>query len=125
MNAQQTETLFQRMGGINAVNAAVDIFYEKVNQDNRISHFFRHIDMNRQSGKFKVFMACAFGAPIQYGGRSMREAHAHMNLTEEHFDAVSGHLIDTLVGLQVDQSLIDEIIVVSTRTKNEVLGISE
>lgn len=125
MNALQTETLFQRMGGINAVNAAVDTFYEKVMQDERINHFFRHIDMNRQSGKFKVFLACAFGAPIQYGGRSMREAHAHMHLTAEHFDAVSGHLIDTLRGLQVDQALINEIITVTTRTKNEVLGISE
>jgi hypothetical protein len=73
MEATLTKTLFERIGGMAAVNAAVDIFYNKVIEDDRISHFFRHIDMKVQSGKLKGFMAYAFGAPMQYSGKSMRE----------------------------------------------------
>lgn len=125
MSATQSQTLFDRIGGINAVNAAVDIFYSKVIQDERINHFFRHIDINRQSGKLKAFLAYAFGAPIPYNGKSMRAAHQHMHLTETHFNAVAGHLVETLVELKVSQDLIDEVVAIALKTKNDVLNIPE
>ncbi len=125
MSATQSQTLFDRIGGIMAVNAAVDIFYGKVMQDDRINHFFRHIDINRQSGKLKAFLAYAFGAPIQYNGKSMRAAHQHMHLTETHFNAVAGHLVETLVELKVSQDLINEVVAIALKTKNDVLNVHE
>jgi hemoglobin len=119
----QSQSLFDRIGGINAVNAAVEIFYTKVMQDDLINHFFRHIDINRQSGKLKAFLAFAFGAPIQYNGKSMRAAHQHMHLTEEHFNAVAGHLVATLTELHVSQNLIDEVVSIALTTKNDILGV--
>ena len=117
-----TQTLFNRIGGMTAVNAAVGIFYEKALQDDRINHFFRHIDMEKQSGKLKAFMAYAFGAPMNYSGKNMRDAHQHMHLTEEHFHVVAGHLIETLQELNVSQPLIDEVVAVVLTTKNDVLN---
>ena len=38
--SEATEPLFERIGGHAAVNAAVDLFYEKVLSDIRINHFF-------------------------------------------------------------------------------------
>lgn len=122
MEATQTQTLFNRIGGMNAVNAAVDIFYAKVIQDERINHFFRHIDMATQSGKLKAFLAYAFGAPMNYSGKSMRAAHQHMHLTELHFDAVAGHLVTTLQELNVPQEIIDEVVAIAVSTKNDVLN---
>ena len=46
--------------------------------------------MAAQSGKQKAFLAYAFGKPMAYTGANMRDAHAHMNLTEAHFNAVAG-----------------------------------
>ena len=87
----QEQTLYEKLGGINAVNAAVDIFYKKVLADQTISHFFENVNMKSQIGKQKAFLAYAFGAPLNYSGKKMRDAHAHMNLTEDHFNAVAGH----------------------------------
>ena len=103
METTVTETLFARIGGMNAVDAAVDIFYSKVMMDDRINHFFFHIDMNRQSGKMKAFLAFAFGAPVPYPGLAMREAHQHMHLTEP-------------------KPLIDEVVMVAISVKNDVLN---
>ena len=109
MTAQQEQTLFNRIGGMAAITAAVDIFYGKVLPDETISHFFANTPMKTQAGKQKAFLAYAFGASMAYTGKKMHEAHAHMNLTEAHFNAVAGHLVSTLEELMVPQDLIDEV----------------
>ncbi|MCB0643550.1 MAG: group 1 truncated hemoglobin, partial [Phaeodactylibacter sp.] len=68
----ETKSLFEQIGGMPAVNAAVDIFYSKVVADPLLKPFFIHIDMVRQSGKLKAFLAYAFGAPMAYTGKNMR-----------------------------------------------------
>jgi methyl-accepting chemotaxis protein len=45
------KTLFEKIGGKEAVNAAVDIFYEKVIADRKLKPFFDGVDMNRQRNK--------------------------------------------------------------------------
>jgi len=122
MESTGAQTLFTRIGGMKAVDAAVDLFYQKVMMDDRINHFFFHIDMNRQSGKMKAFLAFAFGAPFPYPGLAMREAHQHMHLTELHFTAVAEHLINTLKELNISKDLIEEVVEVAMSTKAHVLN---
>ena len=122
MEATTTQTLFTRIGGMNAVDAAVDLFYSKVMLDDRINHFFFHINMEKQAGKLKAFLAFAFGAPFPYPGLALREAHQHMRITNEHFDAVAGHLASTLKDLQVSDSLINEVMIIAASTRHDVVN---
>ncbi len=117
-----SESLFDKIGGMDAVNAAVDIFYTKVLADESINYFFKDTDMMAQAGKQKAFLAFAFGAPMAYTGKNMRDAHTGMNLTEDHFNAVAGHLVSTLQELNVKQELIDEVVAVALTTKDDVIG---
>jgi hemoglobin len=117
-----SESLFEKIGGMDAVNAAVDIFYTKVLADDSINSFFKNTDMASQAGKQKAFLAYAFGAPMAYTGKNMRDAHTGMNLTEDHFNAVAGHLVATLQELNVAQELIDEVVAVALTTKDDVIG---
>ncbi|HEY4799195.1 MAG TPA: group 1 truncated hemoglobin [Bacteroidia bacterium] len=119
---EQRATLFERIGGMGAVNAAVDIFYKKVLADKSISHFFTNVNMETQAQKQKMFLAYVFGAPLNYTGKNMRDAHAHMHLKEEHFGAVAGHLVATLKELNVPQNLIDEVVAIALSVKNDVLN---
>ncbi|MFN0176521.1 MAG: group I truncated hemoglobin [Saprospiraceae bacterium] len=115
-------SLFERIGGMNAVNAAVAIFYAKVLSDESISHFFNSTDMTAQSVKMKAFLAVAFGAPMHaFSGKNMRDAHAHMYIDTAHFDAVTDHLIATLEDLNIAQNLIDEVVAIALSTKDDVL----
>lgn len=115
-------TLFEKLGGAAAVDAAVDIFYRKVLVDPRICHFFDTVDMDRQRVKQKAFLTYAFGGPASYSGKDMRAGHAHLKLTEEHFDAVMQNLGDTLKELQVPEELIAEAAKVANSVKNDVLN---
>lgn len=120
-----SESLYERMGGRDAIEAAVDIFYGKVLADDSISRFFAGVDMNQQRGKQKIFLAYAFGAPVKYEGKDMRQAHKHLvesGLNDSHFDAVVGHLQDTLVELKVPKELIAEVMVIAGSTRNDVLN---
>ncbi|MDX8379907.1 MAG: group 1 truncated hemoglobin [Gallionella sp.] len=118
-------SLFTEIGGESAVNAAVDIFYRKVLQDERIKHFFEGVDMDKQAAKQKAFLTMAFGGPHNYSGADMRKGHAHLvaqGLNDAHFDAVMEHLGATLTELNVPGNLIAQAAAVAESTRNDVLG---
>ena len=79
--------------------------------------------MEEQRAKQKTFLAYAFGCPMNYTGKNMRDAHAHMNLTEDHFNSVAGHLVATLKELEVPQTLIDQVVEIAVSTKDDVLNV--
>lgn len=120
---QETKmSVYEKIGGEAAVNAAVDIFYRKVLADDRINEFFDTVDMEAQHAKQKAFLTMAFGGPNNYSGKDMREAHKHMNLTEVHFNAVAENLVGTLEELEVPQEYIDEIVAIAVSVKDDVLN---
>lgn len=65
-------SIYERLGGQPAIDAAVELFYKKVN------HFFEDVNMNRQKNKQKQFLAAAFGGPNPWKGKDMRSAHKHL-----------------------------------------------
>ena len=118
-------SLYERIGGDAAVNAAVDLFYRKVLADDRINGFFEGIDMNKQAAKQKAFLTLAFGGPSHYSGKDMRDGHAHLvarGLNDSHFDAVMENLGATLQELGVPGDLIAEAAAIAESTRNDVLG---
>ncbi len=121
-----TDSLFTQLGGEAAVDAAVDIFYRRVLGDDHIADFFDDIDLDAQRGKQKAFLTMAFGGPNSYQGRDLRSAHAPLvarGLGQSHFDAVAGHLHDTLVQLEVAPALIDQVMAIAGSTRDDVLGL--
>ena len=118
-------SLYDRIGGAAAVEAAVDVFYDKVINDYRINRFFDGIDMNAQAVKQKAFFTMAFGGPNTYTGADLRTAHARldkMGLGNDHFDVVMEHLGATLQELNVPAELIGEAAALAESTRNDVLG---
>lgn len=124
-NTKTAPTLYERLGGKAAIDAAVDLFYGKVLADARISRFFRGVDMKRQAAKQRAFLAYAFGAPVKYTGKDMRSAHAPLvaqGLDDSHFDAVAENLALTLAELNVPPELIREVLLIASGTRDDVLG---
>ncbi|HAT8651902.1 TPA: group 1 truncated hemoglobin [Legionella pneumophila] len=120
-----SESLFERLGGQSAVNAAVDIFYRKMLTDERVSHFFDDIDMEQQILKQKGFLTMAFGGPNHYSGKNMREGHAHLvkrGLNDTHVDIVIEHLGATLSELGANAEDINQVAAIANSVRNDVLG---
>ena len=120
-----TQSLYDRIGGEAAVNAAVDIFYRKVLADDRIKEFFDDVDMDRQAAKQKAFLTMVMGGPNNYTGKDMREGHAHLvkrGLNDSHFDAVMEDLGAPLQELNVPAEFIAEAAAIAESTRNDVLN---
>ena len=117
------DSLYQKLGGKAAIDAAVEAFYVKILADNRVKHFFDDINMNKQRRKQKEFLSAAFGGPIPWTGKDMRKAHANLpGLNETHFNAIAGHLKSTLEDLKVKKELIDEVMTIAGSVKDDVLN---
>lgn len=119
-------SVFERIGGEAAIDAAVDLFYAKVLADERIKHFFEGVDMAKQSRHQKRFFAYALGGLPNYPGESLRNAHKHlvedMCLNDEHFDAVVENLGASLTELGVADDLIAEAAGIVESVRGEVLN---
>lgn len=118
-------TLFEKLGGEAAVDAAVDKFYRRVLADDRIAKFFEDVDMDKQAVKQKAFLTMAFGGPNNYTYLDMKQGHAHLverGLNDTHFDAVVENLGNTLKEMGVADELISEVAAVAETTRDAVLG---
>lgn len=120
-----SSSLFERLGGQEAVNTAVDIFYRKMLTDERVSHFFDGIEMEQQILKQKGFLTMVFGGPNRYNGKNMREGHAHLlklGLNDSHVDIVINHLGATLKELGAAPEDIEKVAAIANSVRNDVLG---
>ena len=118
-------TLYEKLGGAGAVDAAVDRFYRKVLADDRINTYFEGVDMEKQAGKQKAFLTMVFGGPANYSGQDMKNGHAHLvarGLNDSHFDAVVDNLGATLKEMGVSNELISEVAALAETTREAVLG---
>lgn len=116
-------SLYERLGGAAAVDAAVDIFYRKVLDDDRISHYFDGVDMVEQAKKQKAFLTMVFGGPNNYSGKDLRSAHAKLdNVGDVHFDAVVENLGGTLTELGVAETDIAEVAAIANSVRADVLN---
>lgn len=125
LSKRPKKSLFERIGGKDDVSIAVDIFYEKVMIDPELRPFFAGVDMARQKKKQIAFLTYAFGGAPQCSGKNLR--HAHTRLVEQgmnslHFDAVLGHLENTLKELNIPDELIQEVARIAMSTRNDVLN---
>ncbi|MBV9388529.1 MAG: group 1 truncated hemoglobin [Chroococcidiopsidaceae cyanobacterium CP_BM_ER_R8_30] len=93
---QTPTTLYEKLGGQQAIEQIVDDFYERVLADDTVNHFFVHTDMEKQRRHQTAFISYALGGPNQYTGYSMEMAHAGLNLQPEHFNAIVQHLGEAL-----------------------------
>lgn len=119
-----SEALFERLGGQNAVNTAVDIFYRKMLTDGRVSQFFDDVDMEQQILKQKGFLTMVFGGPNNYNGKNMREGHRHLierGLNDTHVDIVIEHLGATLRELGANEKDIQEVAAIANSVRDDVL----
>jgi len=118
------KSLYERLGGQAAVNAAVDIFYRKVLMDNRVNAFFEGVDMEKQINKQKGFLTMVFGGPNHYTGKSMRDGHRHLverGLNDMHVDVIIELLGATLAELGVEKTDIAEVAAIANSVRDDVL----
>ncbi len=118
-------SLYETLGGDEAIAAALDHFYVKVLADGRVSPYFENVDVERVKERQREFLAMAFGGPNDYAGRDLRTAHTrarNRGLDEEGYEVFMGHFRDTLTEFGVDGDVIAEVMAIADTGKDDVLG---
>jgi len=119
-------SLYDELGGEAAINAAVELFYNKILADSRVNYFFDGMDMERQRKMQKSFLTFAFGGPNHYSGQGMRAAHRRQvehGLNGTHFDIIVEHLGNTLRELGVAGDKIQRAADTALSVRSDVLGL--
>jgi hemoglobin len=103
-------TLFERLGGLGAIESVIDDFVARCAGDDRINKKFARTDVPRLK-KMLIDQVCeATGGPCTYTGREMKETHDEMGVTAGEFDALVEDLVATLGRFQVPQAEQDELL---------------
>ena len=92
----EQRTLFDRLGGSDAISAVVDDFIGRCAGDERINAKFARTDIPRLRQMLIDQVTSATGGPASYTGRSMEETHHGMGVTAGEFDALVSDLVATL-----------------------------
>jgi hemoglobin len=108
------KSLYERLGGYNAIAAVVDDFVGRLIADKRFERFFagHSTDSKKRIRQHIVDQFCAgAGGPCIYTGRTMKDSHAGLGITEDDWNAAAQHLVATLdkfkVGAQEKKELLD------------------
>ncbi|MFP8952758.1 group I truncated hemoglobin [Natrialbaceae archaeon A-arb3/5] len=96
-----SETLYERLGGRDAISTVVDRFYDRVLEDEQVAHFFDDVDMQKQRAHQTQFLSSVAGGPVEYTGNDMEAAHDHLDISQAEFDAIADHLANTLKAVDV------------------------
>src|SRR5438034_10198422 len=107
-------TLYERLGGYDAISAVVSNLLPRLQADPRLGRFWQHRGddgVRREKQLLIDFLCHSSGGPLLYTGRDMKTSHQGMRIDEEDWSALIGHLTATL----------DEFKVPAVE-KNDVLG---
>ena len=102
--AMTQKSLYDRLGGLDAIKAVIGEFASRVLADERINKKFVKTDAARLT-HFLVEQVCAAtGGPCRYTGNNMKKAHKNMKVTEGEFNALVEDLVKALDKFNVPEA---------------------
>lgn len=124
----ESRTLYQRLGGLMPISVVVSDLVDALVTDPEINRN-PAVDAARKQVpapylKFQVTaQVCqASGGPCKYTGRSMKEAHAHLNITEGEWQRMITLLKQTLAKHQVPARESRELLDIVNSTKPDIVA---
>src|ERR1051325_9356186 len=120
----QQKTLYERIGGYNALAAVVDDFIGRLVSDKQFEKFFagHSIDSKKRIRQHILDQFCAAtGGPCVYTGRDMKTSHTGLGITEADWDAAAKHLAASLDKFKVPEREKGEVLAFVTSLKKDIV----
>lgn len=119
-----TRTLYERLGGYDAIAAVANNLLPRMQADAQLGRFYQHRgeDGLRRSRQLLIdFLCSSAGGPVYYTGRDMKITHKGMKISESDWSAFLGHLNATLEALQTPRAERDEVVALMQSTKLDIV----
>ena len=125
--ATTKKSLYDRIGGQAALTKVVDDFVARAAANPKVN-FTRNGTWNASDAAVKTlkmhlvnFLGSAFGGQQKYTGRSMKEAHKGMAITQAEFDALAADLKAVLEANKVPSAEVNEIMKIAASTAPDIV----
>ncbi len=120
----QDKSLYQRVGGYDALAAVVDDFIGRLVSDKQFEKFFSgfSVDSKKRIRQHLLDQLCvATGGPCVYLGRDMKTTHGGLGITEADWDASVKHLTASIDKFKVPKKEKDELLTLVSSLKKDIV----
>lgn len=118
-----TRSLYDRLGGKSAITAVVDTFVARVAADARINKKFARSNIPRVKAMLVEQICAQTGGPCTYTGRTMKEAHRAMGVTDGEFGALVEDLVAALSHFKVPKPEQDELLTALGTMRGDIVEV--
>lgn len=116
------KSLFDRLGGKDAITTVVGMAWTNVAADARINARFANSDAAAVQAKLVDQICAATGGPCKYEGKDMKTAHTGMKVSEEEFGAFVEDLVKALDDAKVGEKEKTELLGALGGMKGDIVG---
>lgn len=123
----QEISLYERLGGVNAIALVVDDFVERILADPVLQANPKIVDgyknMTIPGLKYLITeqVSAAAGGPQTYTGRTMKDSHAHLDINEKEWQAFATAFVATLDKYSIPVAEQDALLAIVGSTKAEIV----
>ena len=121
IHAEETKSLFDRLGGIDPITAVVDEFVNRLVADPRVKGRFASTDVKRFKMLNTELVCQSTGGPCKYSGRAMKDNHNGMRISQAEFDLTAGHLASTLKKFKVPKQESKELMTIIGSLRKDIV----
>jgi hemoglobin len=121
IHAEETKSLFDRLGGIDPITAVVDEFVNRLVADPRVKGRFASTDVKRFKMLNTELVCQSTGGPCKYSGRAMKDTHNGMRISQAEFDLTAGHLAATLKKFKVPKQESKELMAIIGSLRKDIV----
>lgn len=121
------KSLYERLGGTYAIATVVDDFIERVlvneilNANPAINEARARVPKAGLKYRVTSLVCQATGGSEKYAGRSMKESHKHLNITEREWQALAQDFKNSLDHFKVPEKEQQELFAIVNSTKNDIV----
>jgi hemoglobin len=120
------KSLYERLGGYDAIAAVVNDLSVRLGADSQLGRFWKHRGedtLPREKQLLIDFLCSQTGGSTYYTGRDMKTTHKGMQISESDWSAFLRHLNATLDALQVPQPECEEVVAFIESTRSDIVEV--
>lgn len=119
-----SKSLYERLGGYDAVAAVADDLLPRLMGDAQLGRFWEHRGedgLRREKQLLIDFLCHSAGGPLYYTGRDMATSHRGMRISNDDWDLFVGHVQDTLAKFDVGEQERTDVLAFIDSTKQDIV----
>jgi hemoglobin len=116
-------SLYDRLGGIDAIAAVVGAVADRQLKDDRINQKFSRTNKDRLVKEFTDQICAVTGGPCTYTGRTMTEAHHHMAVTSGEWGAFVEDVVVVLNDFKVGKPEQDDLLSILAPLRADIVEV--